>query len=322
MNKEELRQTVKNCALTFFKTVGLFAQAQYKNRNRLRILSYHGVGDDLPPALNVDGFMVPEEVFEQQLRVLRDQHYHVMPLVKAVKMLIDEELPEHAVAITFDDGYANNYDVASVLLARYDFPATFFATTGYLDGSDYPWWFPLRAKMAEQARERGMPLDWQTDVVDKEQALKDSPRADRMQALQDLEITSAWQEGLPKMMTFDDVEVLARQGFDIGGHTVHHISFGHETDEVVKSEVCDSLQALRDASIKPSRCYAYPYGSRSNVRIDENFFKEQGLDCFVTDEPGLNSCLTHPYLLSRIGITGNHDALAFEAVVSGFKQYR
>src|ERR1044071_7430526 len=43
-------------------------------------------------------------------------------------------LPKRALSITFDDGYADNYNVAAPILLRLGLAATFFVATGFLDG--------------------------------------------------------------------------------------------------------------------------------------------------------------------------------------------
>ena len=48
-----------------------------------------------------------------------------------------DELPEKSVAITFDDGYADNHDVAMPLLLRHGLSATFFIATGFVDGEPF-----------------------------------------------------------------------------------------------------------------------------------------------------------------------------------------
>ncbi|MEG1327567.1 MAG: polysaccharide deacetylase family protein, partial [Janthinobacterium sp.] len=87
----------------------------------LSILIYHRVlarSDPLFPG-EVDAVL-----FERQLRLLK-RFYTPMPLADAVQRLQDGSLPPRAACITFDDGYADNAQVALPLLRRHGMHATF-----------------------------------------------------------------------------------------------------------------------------------------------------------------------------------------------------
>ena len=60
--------------------------------------------------------------------------------------LREGRLPRRAVAITFDDGYADSLYAVSPLCERFDLPATVFVTAGYLDGRREFWWDDLEAQ--------------------------------------------------------------------------------------------------------------------------------------------------------------------------------
>ena len=62
------------------------------------------------------------------------RHFNVIPLIQAVERLQSGVLPARALAITFDDGYANNEQIAAPILKKLGLPATFFIATAYLDG--------------------------------------------------------------------------------------------------------------------------------------------------------------------------------------------
>ena len=100
---------------------------------------YHRVAEILSDPWSL---CVTPKHFAEQLEVLRrvthPQHIHGLS-----RSLQGECIPEHSVAVTFDDGYADNLDHARPLLERYDIPATVFLTTGYIGLGREFWWDEL-----------------------------------------------------------------------------------------------------------------------------------------------------------------------------------
>ncbi|WP_163360867.1 polysaccharide deacetylase family protein, partial [Escherichia coli] len=60
--------------------------------------------------------------------------FNVLPLDEAAQRLKDGSLPARAAALSFDDGYADNHDIALPLLQKHGLPCSFFIATGFLDG--------------------------------------------------------------------------------------------------------------------------------------------------------------------------------------------
>jgi peptidoglycan/xylan/chitin deacetylase (PgdA/CDA1 family) len=99
-------------------------------RGRLSILIFHRVLAR-PDPLSPDEPDVVE--FEAQMRWVRSW-FNVLPLGAAIDRLYAGTIPPRALAITFDDGYADNEELAAPILARLGLSATFFISTGYLGG--------------------------------------------------------------------------------------------------------------------------------------------------------------------------------------------
>jgi peptidoglycan/xylan/chitin deacetylase (PgdA/CDA1 family) len=99
-------------------------------RGRLSILIFHRV-------LAAPDPLFPAELdlrsFEERMRWIRGW-FSVLPLDDAVVALARGTLPDRALAITFDDGYADNVTVALPILLRLRLHATFFIASAYLDG--------------------------------------------------------------------------------------------------------------------------------------------------------------------------------------------
>src|SRR5262245_57297164 len=96
------------------------------------ILMYHRITDD-----PVDHWClaVSPTRFEEQLHVLRRTRYP-LPLTDFVRDLMAGTLPSNAVALTFDDGYADNLSAGKPRLVAADVPATVFLTIGYIDSCE------------------------------------------------------------------------------------------------------------------------------------------------------------------------------------------
>ncbi|HEX3035117.1 MAG TPA: polysaccharide deacetylase family protein [Thermodesulfobacteriota bacterium] len=103
------------------------------------ILLYHRVVE-LPSVFH--SMCVRPQHFAEHLEVLQKSG-RPMRLQQFVQALRKGHLPDRAVVVTFDDGYADNLYNAKPLLERYGIPATFFITTGYVGRGREFWWDEL-----------------------------------------------------------------------------------------------------------------------------------------------------------------------------------
>jgi peptidoglycan/xylan/chitin deacetylase (PgdA/CDA1 family) len=85
---------------------------------------------------------VTPDHFAEQLDVLQ-RTCRPIPLQQLVRQLRERNLPPRAVALTLDNGYADNLLNAKPLLEQHDVPATGFVTTGYLSKHREFWWDEL-----------------------------------------------------------------------------------------------------------------------------------------------------------------------------------
>jgi len=93
----------------------------------LPVLTYHSL-DDSESVLATS-----PEVFSEHMRILSDLGIATVSLAEAAEALRQGRLPARAVAITFDDGFRNTYELALPVLTRYGFTATVFLVTDYCE---------------------------------------------------------------------------------------------------------------------------------------------------------------------------------------------
>lgn len=99
----------------------------YTNKNKRLIINYHGVIEK--ENLKYNGRHFSRKTFEEHL-VYYKKNFHVVPLAEIFDMYRQNLIPsKNTIAITFDDGFENNYVVAFPLLKKYNLPATFFVSS-------------------------------------------------------------------------------------------------------------------------------------------------------------------------------------------------
>ena len=123
---------MKRCCLLLLACFCSFSSAATKPASHAIILQYHHVSTTTPHATSIS----PAQLSEH-LQWLKDNNFQVWPLPKIISTLqhnssdnkVSNILPDRVVAITFDDGYHNNYQHAYPLLKKFNYPFTIFLNT-------------------------------------------------------------------------------------------------------------------------------------------------------------------------------------------------
>lgn len=109
---------------------------------KIPILMYHRVAEITPEEEIYPGMTMPPAQFEDQMRYLAQQGYTTLTMNEVLQVHLGQlRGPKKAVAITFDDGYQDNFEVAWPILKRYGLSATFFVVVGQL-GKNNNWNLP------------------------------------------------------------------------------------------------------------------------------------------------------------------------------------
>ena len=115
------------------------------------ILAYHS----LDPARFPNKLAISPGLFRKQMLWIKKNQFQVIELEACAKAEWKENLLEHKTAITFDDGYMDNYQRAFPVLREFGFAATFFVTTEDIDKEGFMTWEMLREMAAVPGIEIG-----------------------------------------------------------------------------------------------------------------------------------------------------------------------
>lgn len=281
-------------------------------RARLSTLIFHRV-------LRTPDALQPGEVhalqFDAICRWVKDW-FCVMPLLEAAERLAGGTLPARALAITFDDGYADNEEVALPILRTHGLPASFFVATGFI-GDGVMW----NDEITEAIRRTS------ADHVDT--STIEGLEATRLELGSDAQRRAALQWILPRvkymlpqgrrvaidglmrvtrspraqgvMMSERQIVDLHRAGMTIGAHTCNHPILATLDDDAARNEIAQGrarLESLLDTRVD---AFAYPNGKAdqdygvSTVQI----VRELGFRTAVTTNWGSASTGLDPMQLPR-----------------------
>lgn len=277
---------------------------------RLSILTFHRV-HPLSDTIFPDE---PDAAYFDRLMNFVARSFNVMTLGNAASRLAQGNLPSRALVITFDDGYADNADVALPILQRHGLTATFFVSTGFLDGGRM--WNDSVIECVRACRQPEIDLEpfglGRCPLADAKErrnaiaqllpSIKYLSLVEREKAIGTLQRVCGVTD-LPTslMMSTKQVQEMHRAGMEIGAHTVHHpilTTLSASEAEFEISEGRNKLQSIIDA---PVDIFAYPNGKPGRDYDDTHvlLLKKLGFRCAVSTASGVGRPGDDLYQLPR-----------------------
>jgi peptidoglycan/xylan/chitin deacetylase (PgdA/CDA1 family) len=282
------------------------------------ILMYHSVMEDPAAQEAYLGEIVhSRDVFRAQMELLA-QRFHPTSLDQVGRFVKGEgEIPSRAVVVTFDDGYADNYDVAAPILQDVGVPATFYATVECVERRTLPWPARLRfcfrnTKKAGWTDPSGESWPLSSDV-ERENALQRScdeccRLAGSVQEEYVARVANELDTHVPAasgslMMSYEQMRALLRQGHIVGSHTMTHPNMAYVDPEVARGELSQSKQRLEKELGGAVQHFAYPCPALSPHWTEHTVAASRaaGYETAVTTNPGLSRSGDDPLRLKRVG---------------------
>ena len=278
----------------------------------LLILTYHRVTPSLDSLL-------PDEPDASAFAALVDSicaTFNVLPLGEALALRSEGRLPPRTVSITFDDGYANNAEVALPILTRRGVRATFYIATGYLNGGRM--WNDSVIEAVRRAprldlEDLGLGNHVLPGVMERRKAIGEILAAlkyrevdERIAIAGEIAKRAALAPESKLMMSDDQVRGLAAAGMEVGAHTVSHPILARIDRTTAKREIEESKRRLEQITGASVSTFAYPNGrpGKDYGREHVEVVREAGYASAVTTAWGCVTSKTQPYELPRISPWG------------------
>lgn len=312
-----LSRLVKSC-LKFPLELGAanFGQHRFDSSDpRLWIMMYHRILPKSDPRYSIEepGMIVEPETLRMHLQVLKSEFTIISLSEWIFRKKNCKPLPKKACAITFDDGWLDNYEYAWPILQQEQVPATLFAVPGMIETS-LDFWPNRIAILLQQPIEKLKSIEWLSELIDKQTNSRETSAQviDSLKAYSDdhlIELISQAEIELmisptttSSLMNWDQICELSDSGLvEIGSHTCQHIRLRQDIKSDIRfREISISKQQLQTRLNKPVELFCYPNGEycEAAVReVSENYLAA------VTTQGGINSLgSSNDFLLSRIGV--------------------
>ena len=325
-----IRNRILLCVSAFLYYSGLMRIIHWLHRHsgqRLLILNYHQAsGGEL----------------RHHLLYLR-KHFRLQFVDQALATLYtkneassgkDQRLP---LAVTFDDGYLDNYTHAYALARELQIPITIFLISGYIgDGAAF-WWFD---HLVEKARVKHVMIDGRTyhlnklgeqhelaQMIDTQVSSEADEgarrtylcRMGRMLSVPVASIADTHEAPVP-ILTWEQVQEMQASGWvTFGGHTLHHPTLARLTNaEEACKEVAACRSLLQEKLGRSAYVFAYPHGGVEHIGANGVLAVQRaGYQWAVTTLQGVNTPRTDPYLIRRISANSQLHWLVIAFMTSG-----
>lgn len=305
-----------------------------RRESRLWVLMYHRVLPKSDPRYAVEepGMLVTPETLKMHLEEVKHR-FSVVSLSDWVdKARRGEPLPAKACAITFDDGWLDNYEYALPLLKENQVPATLFAVADKVS-TDFRFWpnivselvaarspalalHPLLAD-AHQLAQRGYTRDELASVIHR---LKEHSEATLYEALDSIEWQQALPGNKPVLMNWEQLHTMVDSGWvEVGSHTCSHLRLDKGLDQkVLEKEIHSSRTTIEKAMKRPAPLFCFPNGDYDSRALR---LVREGYVAAVTTQRGINYAdRFNPHEIQRIALheDGSNTRQKFLARLSGW----
>jgi peptidoglycan/xylan/chitin deacetylase (PgdA/CDA1 family) len=299
---------------------------------RLAILRYHAICE--PGVGYADrGICVSPAAFARHVQYLA-AHYSVVPLPQAVAVLRrGGTLPANAVAITFDDGYADNLAAARVLHG-FGLPATFYLTAGCLAGEQPFWPAEIRSLiaavpegtllLAANGSRIQIPVHGGSDrsaaVTSLSCLFKRHPIHVREALRQQLRHVVGTTSIPECMLTWEAVAEMDRLGMTIGSHTLTHPNLPSAGAADAWREIYLSKVRLERELGKPVTMFSYPNGGAEQYVTSDvaTLVRKAGYEAATTSRNAFAGPRSDVYALERVQVHERLEDLVFALEVERF----
>jgi peptidoglycan/xylan/chitin deacetylase (PgdA/CDA1 family) len=301
------------------------------------ILLYHGIVDDSSKYLN-KGPVVhhPIKHFKREILFLK-RHFQILSMDEVVNHLkFGKGFRRPSIAITFDDGYLDNYTLAYPFLKKHGVPGTIYLATSLIGTTDRTWTDQIGLAFLETQKDyfdfpalfgdKRVPIKTKEEKrqanIKVAEALKLRPDDERRELIRKLfEALEVGEKcegdcGDRIMLNWDEVLEMTKNGITIGSHSHTHPILSRMPIQEAREEISNSKEVLeKNLDIKVKH-FSFPNGREEDFSEElRDYCQEIGFESICSVIYGTNDASEgNAFALKRVGAINSVPMLAGELV--------
>ncbi len=302
-------------------------------RKQALVLTYHSIQKH-PLPFEV-WCHLSAELFESQIAYIAAR-FRCVSMSTLLAEMLKGRIEPYTVAVTFDDGFRDNFTTAFPILQRHNVPATIFLATDFVGNAELLWPEQVACILALTNRSKLNLAGIQLTLFDNAQksasyrkliplfkGMQPNDIPQQLKTLQELaEVTqdqlysSTWHENL-RAMDWSEAQMLVNSGLiEIGAHTLTHRRLNSLCSVDAEFEISNSKKVLQQR-LGPVHFFAYPYGEGFYGDEHRMMAIRAGYSAIFTTESRTVSATTDTYAVPRIGIGANMSMDEFAYLLHG-----
>lgn len=322
----------------FVKTGGMFSKPLYSGMGH--ILMLHRVHPPMKTFFKNGGMETYPETLETILTFFLNNGYEVISLDEVYNRLITKTKNKKFIAITLDDGYADNYEFAWPLLKKYDAPFTIYVTTDFPERKAILWWYLLEDLLIKKD---SVSFQWQENEYcfqlntneEKEiafQSIRETIINTDVNLQSELfssifgNIGEEFFSPVKKLaLSWDQIKELSNDPLvTIGAHTLSHPNLKKLSENEALQEISESKRMLEEKTGTSVEHFAYPFGSPREAGFREfELSKKLGFKTAVTLRQGniFSGYSNYTQQLPRIAVNNNMTTEKLKQIEAGIHHF-
>ena len=253
---------------------GLLSMTARLAKPRIALLKYHSIRDR-PEAYEHSigaGIIHTSAVFAEQMELVAKKFDPISMDDIWLSLNGEKQLPPRPVAVTFDDGYADNYEIAAPILNRFGISAAFYITVSSVDRGRPPWFCRVRHALGTTRTKI-----WRDSIGQCIRSIEDpggrrkafltvsercasttGAEQEKVIVLFERELEVEALDAPDLMLDWDQVRCLHREGHVVGSHTMSHPNMAHVTQTEASWECTESKRRIETELKSAAHHFSYP----------------------------------------------------------------